>query len=90
MIILGKMESCNRFYRHIHFSPTRLEAFAAQRSFLQKTKKGKKIKKRQECIPVGCITPASVAIRPAHPLPRMPPCHAALHCHACPPGGQKE
>ena len=39
-------------------------------------------KDKQECIPVGCILSAVVAISPAThvcPPPHMP------HCHACPP-----
>ena len=52
---------------------------------------------KQECIQVGCVPPAAVAVSPAMhtPLPRMappcmPPCHTqppAMHtsCHTCPP-----
>ena len=55
------------------------------------------IKVQQECIPVVCVLPTSVAISPAHipptthaPLPCTPPamhipCHTYPHpCHACP------
>ena len=53
---------------------------------------------KQECIPVGYVPSAAVAVTPAtqapchaHPPPHMPPptmhapCHACPHpCHACP------
>ena len=52
---------------------------------------------KQECIPVGCVLSAAVAVSPAMhaphhacPLPHTLPCHACPlphmpHCHACPP-----
>ena len=50
---------------------------------------------KEECIPVGCVSPAAVDVSHA-PMPCMPPCHAhpSRHahplpctplCHACPP-----
>ena len=44
---------------------------------------------RQECIPVGCVPSAAVAVSPPRtpptmhiPLPCMSPCHAHSPCHA--------
>ena len=35
---------------------------------------------KQECIPVGCVPPAAVAVSPA----MYAPCHACPPCHTCP------
>ena len=46
---------------------------------------------KQECIPVGCIPSAAVAVSPAmYAPPHMPPamhatCYACSPCHACSP-----
>ena len=42
---------------------------------------------QQECIPVGCVLSAAVAVSPAKhvPLPCMPPCHIPPGMHAPPP-----
>ena len=46
-------------------------------------KKENKNQKNQECIPVGCVPSAAVAVSPATYAPLPPAMHTSL-CHGCP------